>query len=151
VSQDWVELTGEHLSVAAATEFVTTSSAGGIAVFLGTTRSEDSTAGTPLAALDYEAYREMAIGQMKKLAVDARGRWPIRKLALLHRTGRVALGEASVIIAVSTPHRGDAFEACRWLIDTLKASVTIWKKEVWADGSTSWVEGTLVEGERRGR
>jgi molybdopterin synthase catalytic subunit len=69
----------------------------------------------------------------------ARDRWPIARLALLHRTGRVGLGEPSVIIAVATPHRAESFEACRWLIDTLKAEVPIWKKEVWGDGSGSWV------------
>lgn len=145
MSDDWIELTGEHLCVSAATEFVTTSAAGGIAIFLGTTRSEDSPTGTPLAALDYEAYPEMALAQMKNLATEARTRWPILKLALLHRAGRVALGEASVIIAVSTPHRAQAFDACRWLINTLKSTVAVWKKEVWADGSTSWVEGTPVK------
>lgn len=145
---DWIALTPEPLSTAAASDFVTAPEAGGIAVFLGTTRGENSPTNVPLAALDYEAYDQMALAQMRQLAADARAKWPICKLALLHRTGRVAVGEPSVIIAVSTPHRGAAFEACRWLIDTLKAHVAVWKKECWADGSVSWVEGTPVKADR---
>ena len=92
-----------------------------------------------LVALDYEAYADMAAAQLRDLAGRARARWPVERLALLHRTGRVGLAAPSVLVAVSTPHRGEAFEACRWLIDTLKAEAAIWKKEVWADGSSSWV------------
>ena len=147
MSDDWIELTSQPLSNAAAGEFVSSAAAGGIAIFLGTTRGENSSSGVALAALDYEAYAEMAVAQMGQLAVEARSRWPVLKIALLHRTGLVAVGEASVIIAVSTPHRAAAFEACRWLIDTLKAKVAVWKKEVWADGTTSWVEGTPITSE----
>ena len=81
----------------------------------------------------------MALNQLQSLAAAARQRWPILKLALLHRIGRVPVGEPSVIIAVSTPHRADAFEACRFLIDELKKDVAIWKKEVWSDGTGTWV------------
>jgi molybdopterin synthase catalytic subunit len=137
--KDWTELMGEPLRAAAAVEFVTDSGAGGIAVFLGTTRQERSSRGAALLALDYEAYPEMARSQLSDLARRARERWPVIKLALLHRTGRVWLGEPSVIIAVSTPHRGHAFDACRFLIDALKAEAAIWKREVWADGSGTWV------------
>jgi molybdopterin synthase catalytic subunit len=136
---DWTELNAGPLSVGAAVEYVSSPAAGGIAVFLGTTREERAAEGTELVALDYEAYAEMAVGQMKDLARRARGRWQIVKLAILHRVGRVGLAEPSVVIAVSTPHRAEAFEACRFLIDALKAEVAIWKKEVWADGSGTWV------------
>ena len=136
---DWIEILPTPLDVAAAVAFVRDPSAGGINVFLGTTRGERSADGKDLASLDYEAYESMALEQMRKLASQARQRWPVLKLALLHRVGRVALGEASVIIAVSCPHRGEAFEACRWLIDALKKDVAIWKKEVWSDGSGTWV------------
>jgi molybdopterin synthase catalytic subunit len=119
---------------------VTDAQAGGIAVFLGTTRAEANASKQPLVALDYEAYPEMALAQMRDLARRAREQWPIARLALLHRTGRVAVGEPSVIIAVASPHRGEAFDACEWLIDTLKREVAIWKKEVWADGSGTWVD-----------
>ena len=130
---DWIELSPSRLSAAAAVDFATDPSAGGIDVFLGTTRGEKNTSGKDLIALDYEAYPEMAIGQMRDLAARARGQWPILKLVLLHRTGRVGVGEPSVIIAVATAHRAASFEACRWLIDTLKTEVAVWKKEVWAD------------------
>jgi molybdopterin synthase catalytic subunit len=136
---DWIQLDAHPIDATAAVRFVTDAEAGGIAVFLGTTRAEQDTAGHPLVALDYEAYPEMAQKQMEDLARGARQKWPIRRVAVLHRTGRVAVGEPSVIIAVATPHRADAFEACRWIIDSLKADVAIWKKEVWADGPATWV------------
>ena len=137
-----VALNPQPLDVAAAVAVVTEPRAGGIAVFVGTTRAERRLDGAALDALDYEAYADMAGAQMRDLARRARERWPVLRVALLHRTGRVALGEPSVVVAVSTPHRAEAFEACRWLIDTLKAEVAIWKKEVWADGSGTWVQGT---------
>jgi molybdopterin synthase catalytic subunit len=121
-------------------EFVSCGAAGGIAVFLGVTRAEQREDGIPLAALDYEAYEAMALVQLHKLADDARARWPIQRIAILHRVGRVNVAEPSVVIAVSTPHRADAFVACRWLIDSLKAEAAIWKKEIWEDGQGSWVK-----------
>ena len=146
MSNDWVQLQDEAISTAAVVDFVTDPQAGGIAIFLGTTRAENQEESGRLSALDYEAYPEMALSQMQELARQVRQRWPIQRLAILHRTGRVGLGEPSVAIAVSTPHRAEAFEACRWIIDTLKKDVAIWKKEVWEDGSGSWVhpheEGT---------
>src|SRR4051794_11369357 len=113
---DWIEIPGHALRIDPAVEFVTDAGAGGIATFLGTTRAETSSDGKQLIALDYEAYTQMAIKQLHELAREARQRWPILRLVLLHRTGRVNIGEASVLIAVSTPHRAAAFEACRWLI-----------------------------------
>jgi molybdopterin synthase catalytic subunit len=140
VSDDLISLTDEPLLAADAVSFVAARAAGGITVFLGTTRSERHSDGRELIALDYEAYPDMATAQLCDLAARARGRWPVLRLAVLHRTGRVPVGEPSVLIAVSTPHRAEAFEACRWLIDTLKAEAAIWKKEIWSDGSGSWVE-----------
>lgn len=140
MSKDLLQISPEPLSVFAAVEFVTDSLAGGIDVFIGTTRVEKRSDGVELHALDYEAYDEMALRQMADLAAKAREKWPIVKLAILHRRGRVGLGQASVIIAVASPHRAESFEACRFLIDSLKAEVPIWKKEVWADESTSWVD-----------
>ena len=136
---DLIEIRAHALDATAAISVVTDGAAGGIAVFLGTTRSEKSPDGRDLVALDYEAYEEMALKQMGDLAAAARQRWPVTKLALLHRTGRVAIGEPSVVIAVSTPHRADAFEACRFIIDELKKSVAIWKKEIWSAGDATWV------------
>jgi molybdopterin synthase catalytic subunit len=139
MEQDQIQILSTALLAADAIRSVTDARAGGIDVFLGTTRAERSPDGRELVALDYEAYTEMALEQLRQLARRAREKWPIIRLALLHRTGRVGLGEPSVVIAVSTPHRADAFDACRFLIDELKKDVAIWKKEVWADGSSSWV------------
>jgi molybdopterin synthase catalytic subunit len=136
---DWIEITANPLETARIVEFVSSPIAGGIAIFLGTTRAERHAQGGELVALDYEAYEEMALAQLHKLTGAARAKWPIVKLALLHRTGRVKLAEPSVLIAVSTPHRAESFEACRFLIDSLKKDVAIWKKEVWADGTGSWI------------
>jgi len=138
-TEDWIAILPGALRVEDAVRFVTDPRAGGIDIFLGTTRQERSADRRELLALDYEAYEQMAIDQMRKLACAARGKWPIVKLAILHRVGRVALGEPSVIIAVASPHRAESFDACRFLIDELKKEVTIWKKEVWADGSQTWV------------
>lgn len=137
--RDWVKLTLDPLDVAAAAAFVAAPAAGGIDIFLGTTRAETDASGRELEALDYEAYGEMAVGQMLDLARRVRDKWPVVKCVLHHRVGRVGIGEPSVVIAVSTPHRAESFEACRWLIDALKKDVTVWKKEVWADGTGTWV------------
>ena len=136
---DLIQITPEPLDVAAAVAFVSAPSVGGINVFLGTTRAERHAAGHQLVALDYEAYLEMATQQLQSLGKQAREHWPIENLAILHRVGRVAVAEPSVIIAVATPHRAESFDACRFLIDRLKAETAIWKKEVWSDGTGTWV------------
>jgi molybdopterin synthase catalytic subunit len=110
--------------------------AGAIALFLGTVRQNPS--GPQVRHLDYEAYVSMAEAEMRKIAAEAARRWPVRAIGIVHRLGRLAVGETSVAIAVSTPHRQDAFEAGRFAIDTLKRTVPIWKKEVW-DREEFWV------------
>lgn len=135
---DWIEITDKPLDTAAAVRFVSQPGAGGIDIFLGTTRSDTNAAGQALIALDYEAYGEMASKQLTAMAKAAREKWPIVRIVILHRTGRVHLAEPSVLIAVSAPHRGEAFEACRWLIDGLKKEAAIWKKEIWRDGPATW-------------
>lgn len=115
---------------------------GGVATFEGVTRLERDAEHGDLVRLEYEAYRGMAVKQMRKLAAEARSRWPVGRLAVVHRVGEVPCGEASVVIAVACGHRDEAFEACRWLIDTLKTEVPIWKREVWRDGASSWVDPT---------
>jgi molybdopterin synthase catalytic subunit len=137
---DWVGLLSDELNVHWATRRVTDPRAGGIDLFLGTTRRQTHEDGRELTSLDYEAYPDMALARMQKLLADARGQWPIVRSVLLHRVGRVALGESSVLIAVSCPHRAEAFAACRWLIDTLKVDVPIWKQERWSDGGGTWVQ-----------
>jgi molybdopterin synthase catalytic subunit len=97
-------------------------------------------------ALDYEAYPGMAEKKMAEIDSDTRARWPVGELAMVHRLGRLEVGEVSVAVAVSCPHRGEAFAACRHAIDRLKELVPIWKKENWADGRTEWVHPPLVPG-----
>jgi molybdopterin synthase catalytic subunit len=145
MSKDWLELTSSPLDIQRAAEFVTSPQAGGIDIFLGTTRAETSPSGHPLLALDYQAYESMAARQLHSLAHTARAQWPVIKLAILHRLGRVPVGQPSVLIAVSTPHRADSFQACRWIIDQLKKDVTIWKQEVWTDGDKTWVHPTPAD------
>src|SRR5581483_1771678 len=139
MADDWIEIVETPLSVEAAVKFVSDPASGGIDVFLGTTRAETSADGRNLIALDYEAYTEMAIQRLKFLAARAGEQWPIVKTAMLHRVGRVAVAEPSVVLAVSCPHRAESFAACKWLIDQLKVDVPIWKKEAWEDGTGSWV------------
>lgn len=110
--------------------------AGAIALFLGSVRQNQG--GLQVRHLDYEAHASMARSEMRKIAEAACQRWPIRAIGIVHRTGRLQVGEASVAIAVSTPHRKDAFEAGRFAIDKLKVTVPIWKKEVW-DGGEVWI------------
>jgi molybdopterin synthase catalytic subunit len=140
MQHDWVQLHSDPIDVGPVVEFVTDADAGGISIFLGTTRAEKHDDGRELLRLDYDAYADMALQQMHDLAAEARQKWPVKRLAILHRTGPVDVGHPSVIIAVSTGHRAESFEACRWIIDTLKKQVTIWKKEVWSTGDATWVE-----------
>lgn len=120
---------------------VTVPAAGAVVLFLGTVR--ELTAGRRTLALDYEGYPEMAELKLAELDAEARRRWPLCEVAMVHRLGRLELTEASVAVAVSSPHRVAAFEAGRWLIDTLKETVPIWKQEHWADGSQEWVHPGL--------
>jgi molybdopterin synthase catalytic subunit len=109
---------------------------GGIDVFIGTVR--DSTKGKSVIRLEFEAYEPMALKEMEKIAAQAFEKWPVQKLLIHHRTGVLQVGEVPVIIAISCAHRDAAFEACRYVIDTLKQTVPIWKKEIFEDGEV-WV------------
>ena len=140
MSEDWIDILPTPLPTAKAIDFVSDARAGGITLFLGTTRFEKNAQGQDLQSLDYEAYLEMALPQLQTLAAAARSQWPIVKQVILHRTGRVALAEPSVLIAVASPHRHEAFSAARFIIDAIKADVAIWKKEIWSDGSGTWVQ-----------
>jgi molybdopterin synthase catalytic subunit len=111
---------------------------GAVCVFDGIVR--DNSRGRKTLHLDYEAYREMALEQMRGLAAEAVTRFGVRDVALVHRLGRLVVGETSVLVVVASAHRGAAFDACRWLIDTLKKTVPIWKKEQFVDGA-SWADG----------
>jgi molybdopterin synthase catalytic subunit len=139
-----IEITDSPIDHAAVTERVRSTLAGAVCTFLGTVR--ELTGDRKTVALMYEAYPEMAAKKLAELEIEARARWPIIELALVHRVGDLDLGEVSVVVAVSCPHRAHAFEACRWLIDTLKDVVPIWKKEAWADGTSEWVHPGLDKG-----
>ncbi|WP_166831973.1 molybdenum cofactor biosynthesis protein MoaE [Thalassoroseus pseudoceratinae] len=132
-----IELTHDPIDITAVTESVRSTQSGAVLVFLGTVR--EMTGDRQTIALDYDAYPEMATAKMNELEQEAREKWPIDQLAIVHRLGHLELGDVSVIVAVSCPHRGDAFAAGKWLIDTLKVTVPVWKKENWADGTTEWV------------
>ena len=136
----WVDVGEAPLDVAQAFAFLQTSRAGGLSVFAGTTRRW--TSGVETVRLEYEGYRPMALAEMRKIAAEAAETWPILKACLVHRLGVVPAGEASVVVGVAAAHREEAFAACRFLIDTLKARVPIWKREVYRDGRAEWVEGT---------
>jgi molybdopterin synthase catalytic subunit len=130
-------ITEEPLSAEAVTQAVAVPEAGGVVVFLGVVR--DHTAGRRVVALEYEAHAPMAEAKLKEIGEAVYGRWPgVRQVVILHRIGRLLVGEASVAIGVSAAHRQDAFEACRYAIDTVKRIVPIWKREVFEDGS-AWV------------
>ncbi|MDR3635499.1 MAG: molybdenum cofactor biosynthesis protein MoaE [Isosphaeraceae bacterium] len=137
-----IEITTKPIDHAGVTDRVRSNLAGAVCSFLGTVR--EMTGDRRTASLDYEAYPGMAEKKMAELEAEARRRWPILDVALVHRVGPLELGEISVVVAVSCPHRHQAFDACRWLIDTLKEVVPIWKKEIWADGTEEWVHPGMV-------
>jgi molybdopterin synthase catalytic subunit len=132
-----VELTTQALDYTRITESVCRPDCGAVVLFLGTVR--DLTAGQVTTALDYEAYSLMAEKKMAEIESDTRQRWHVGDIALVHRLGHLEVGEVSVAVAVSSPHRAQAFEACRHAIDRLKELVPIWKKENWKDGTSEWV------------
>jgi len=133
-----VELRRDVILPAQALEEIKAASDGAICVFDGVVRN--NTRGRQTLFLDYEAYEEMALDQMRGLAAEALTKFPIRDVTLLHRFGRLEVGQTSVLIVVASAHRAAAFDACRWLIDTLKKTVPIWKKEHFADGAV-WAAG----------
>jgi molybdopterin synthase catalytic subunit len=111
---------------------------GAIVVMSGTVRQQ--TDGKPVLSLEYQAYEPMALTVFRQMASEIRQRWQaVNRVVVHHRVGKLEIGEISVLIAVGCPHRGEAFEACRYAIDTLKHNAPIWKKEHWADGSSTWV------------
>ncbi len=138
-----IEITEDPIDHAALTEHVRSNLAGAVCTFLGTVR--ELTGERRTSSLDYEAYPEMALKKLAEIEAEVRRRWPVIEAAIVHRVGHLDLGEISVVVAVSCPHRHESFEACQWLIDTLKDVVPIWKKEVWADGREEWVHPGLPQ------
>ena len=134
---DWLALTPDPLPVGAAADWAVLPRCGAVALFVGTARDHAGDR-TGVERLTYEAYDEQVVPKLAAVAAELRSRWPeTGRVALLHRTGELAIGDAAVVVAVSTPHRGAAFDAARFAIDELKATVPIWKKESW-DGGESW-------------
>jgi molybdopterin synthase catalytic subunit/molybdopterin converting factor small subunit len=134
---DCIRLTREPLSERAVSDAVGDAGAGAIVLFSGVVR--DHTGGRRVKFLEYEAHAPMAEAKMREIAAAAHDRWPtLTRIAIVHRVGRLEIGESSVMIAVSSPHRHDAFEACHFAIDTLKRTVPVWKKEYFEDGEV-WV------------
>jgi len=137
-SEGMVALVRGAIDAAAVAASVKAGADGAVCVFDGIVR--DNTRGRPTLHLDYEAYEEMALRQMNLLRTEAMEHFGVREVAIIHRLGRLEVGETSVLIAVASVHRGAAFEACRWVIDTLKKTVPIWKREQFADGAV-WADG----------
>jgi molybdopterin synthase catalytic subunit len=144
-SDTWVRLTDAPLAVGDLHDWAVRPDCGAVVVFTGTVR-DHAEGRTGVSSLEYEAWAEAVEPRLASLAAEARRRWPgIGRLALHHRTGTLVPGESSVVVAVSTPHRAQAFEAARWCIDRLKASIPIWKRETW-DGGEGWgLDATEIE------
>ncbi len=135
-----IKIVKSTIEVETIVQSVLTPESGAVDVFIGTTRNHSN--GKEVLKLDYEAYESMALKKMEEIASDVRERWDVHKVAVVHRTGVVAIGEASVVIAVSSAHREEAFTACRYVIDRLKERVPIWKREFFADGTVAWSQIT---------
>ncbi|NND04266.1 MAG: molybdenum cofactor biosynthesis protein MoaE [Acidimicrobiia bacterium] len=137
----WVEVTAEPLDAAAASKFVGTPESGAAVVFLGTVRNH-APGKTAVSHLEYEAYEGVVEPKIDEIVAEAMAKWPLHKVAALHRVGELAVGEISVIAAASSAHRADAFEGARYVIDQLKVRAPIWKKEHWPGGA-EWVREDL--------
>lgn len=132
-----IELTNNPIDISRACRAVQSPQAGAVLLFLGTVR--EFTHGRQTEHLNYECYRDMALAKLEELTQQARAKWDLVSCFVAHRLGRLDLGEISIAVAVSSPHREVAFTAGKWLIDTIKQVVPIWKEEHWSDGSTQWV------------
>jgi molybdopterin synthase catalytic subunit len=135
------EVTAEPLDAARLVAHVRKDEAGAVALFYGVVR--DNSRGRRVLYLEYDAYPEMATKVMRQIAEEVMARWPVTDIAIRHRTGRLEIGETSLLVAVSSPHRDEAFAACHALVDRFKEVVPVWKKEVWEGGET-WIEGEPV-------
>jgi len=145
---DLFEITEKPLSLDALVTAVGQNTSGAVASFLGIVR--EFARGRQVNYLEYDAYPEMATATMRQIGDEIRKRWPVDRIAIVHRIGRLAIGEASVAIAIASPHRREALEACAYAIERLKEIVPIWKKEVWTDGA-EWIGSTVDEYQERKR
>jgi len=137
-----IGLSAERIDVDALVAATRFDAHGAVVTFLGTTRETSPGDPRPVDALEYEAYPAMAMTEMEAIAREARDRFGPIAIAMVHRTGRVELGEPSVAVVVAAPHRGAAFDACRYAIDALKARVPVWKREIYRDGDAAWIANT---------
>lgn len=140
----WVEVTADPLDVSAAAQFVASDASGASVVFLGTVR-DHAPGKTGVTHLEYEAYEGVVEPKIEEVVGEAVSKWPLHKVAALHRVGELKVGEISVIAAASSAHRADAFEGARYVIDELKRRAPIWKKEHWPGGA-EWVREDLEHG-----
>ena len=141
-----ITLTREPIDVMAVTESVRSCRSGAVVLFLGTVR--EMTGGRRTVALDYDAHEPMAQAKLEEVEAEAREKWPLDRVSIVHRLGHMEVGEVSVAVAVSSAHRQPAFEAAKYLIDRLKQVVPIWKRENWSDGTSEWVHPGMEEGSR---
>ncbi|MGQ0793479.1 MAG: molybdenum cofactor biosynthesis protein MoaE [Deltaproteobacteria bacterium] len=136
--RDFFSLSTRKIGVEGAIKRVSDDEAGAVVVFIGAVRK--SSRGRVVRHLEYESYKEMALREFQGIAEGIRRQWSVRKIAIFHRTGKLQIGEVSVLIAVASAHRNEAYEASRYAIERLKQSAPIWKKEVW-DGGEEWIQG----------
>jgi molybdopterin synthase catalytic subunit len=132
-----IKISAQPIDIQACIDVAQSERAGAIDVFVGTVRNHNNS--KEVVRLEFEAYDAMAVKKMEELAQQAKNRWEIEKIVMVHRKGVLEIGDVAVVIAVSTPHRAASFEACQWLIDTLKQVVPIWKKEIYENGE-EWLE-----------
>lgn len=136
------KITSDIITESQVREIVESPEAGAVVLFLGTVR--DNTAGRKVRHLEYEAYTPMAEKKMAEIGQEILDKWGIKHVAILHRVGKLEIGEVSVAVGLASPHRKDGFEACKYAMDRLKQIVPIWKREVWLDGEAEWVKPDAV-------
>ena len=136
-------ITSEPLDPQGLVEAVRKDESGAVVLFFGVARNQSE--GRRVRALEYDAYPAMAEKKLREVGDEVRARWPVTGIGVLHRTGRLAIGETSMLVAVSAAHREEAFEACHYAVDRIKQVVPIWKKEIWEDGGGAWVAGHTVD------
>ena len=145
--EGWFQVTSQPLDPQRLVEAVRRDESGAVALFYGVARNQSE--GRRVRALEYDAYPSMAEKKLREVADEVRARWPVTGIGAFHRIGRLAIGETSLLVAVSAAHRQEAFEACHYAVDRIKQLVPIWKKEIWEDGDGAWVAGHPVEAPQR--
>ncbi len=139
----WFQVTSEALDPGRLVAAVRKDESGAVALFYGVARNHSE--GRRVQALEYDAHPSLAEKKLREVAREVRARWPVTDIGILHRTGRIEIGETSLLVAVSAAHRKEAFDACHYAVDRIKEIVPIWKKEIWEGGESAWVAGHPVE------